>query len=245
MLKLEKNKHQLTVIIRDKERLYTRTFLKAFFLAASIHILLLTLFHVTPFKLPFGETTYPPVQVDADTFLKNTLASANMDYTPKINSNLPPMPTPLPKMPEHPLFLAWQHMEYLKESKSSGNPFSQIEKEIYHPNYTPIAKAQQSPINMIVSGNLGGRPLIENGLDREKISAIKSISMGEEKRAIFSVLVEGHSGKIFWQESKQLTSIAALDRLSENILRDCLFDKDPQAFVIEGEIELHFRGSIE
>jgi len=244
MLKLEKTSpdRQVSVILRDKENLFTHSFIVAFSWAAGFHLLLLILFQVTPIKLRFSETLFPPISVETDTVSNDAIVLAEMALVPLVASDLPPFTSSTPTLTEHPYYLSLHHIEYLKETPRTNNPFEQIEKEIYHPRFTPLAKGILPPISVIVSGQLAEHPLILDGLTNKTVPVVpnSSLSAGKELRVIYQVYVEGKSGDIFWYEPKQVTHIASLDRFAETVLHDMRFAEDKASFVTAGEVELHF-----
>lgn len=242
MLRLQKSSkdRQISIIMRDKSHLFTHSFLIAFTLAASFHLTFLVLFQITPFKPRFSEMPLSPVHVEADTAFKDTAVVADAERLRPITSGLPPSKPSTPHLPERPSFLTASHMEYIKEN-SRVNPFSQIEKGVYHPEFIPQNKPPANPIEIVISGMLADKKLIANGLNSQQLPGRAELTMpGFEWRAVYTVLLEGRSGRIFWYDSKQQTNVAVLDRLAEAILRSMRFAPERENFVIAGEVELHF-----
>ena len=58
-------------------------------------------------------------------------------------------------------------------------------------------------------------------------------------RVIYTVMVEGRTGKIFWFEPK-LAANALVAKFAEALLLDMKFAVDPKLIAVSGEIELHF-----
>ncbi len=239
MLKLQKasSDRQISIIIRDKEYFFTHSFLIAFALAAGFHLLFLLIFHIAPFKIRWSETLFPPVQVEAS-FNDAGVVIAVTPPLP-IASGLPPARPSLPILPEQPTLLALRPMEYLKENDKPHNPFSHIERNVYQPVFAPLHKPPLPPITLMISGPLSGKSLLADGLQDKRLPRI-NYAGNPELRTIYHVLVEEHSGRIFWHEPKELTNIAALDRFAEGLLQAIVFAPGKQAFVTDGEVELHF-----
>lgn len=245
MLKLEKASRdgQISIIIRDKERFFSRPIAVAFALAILYHLLFLIIFQVAPFKLRLNQTIFPPVLVEADS-IKETAIEVNVDRPKTIYSGLPPRPSSQPSLPDYPYFTAERPVEYIKENSSQINSFLRIEKEVYEPLFFPIEKSPLPPIHIVISGFLADKKLLSEGLKGKKLPAVKSTITQTELRNTYAVLVEGRTGRIFWYEPKQQTSITAIDSFAESILHDVQFTPSDEAFVTAGEIELHFNVGI-
>lgn len=243
MLKLEKGlrDRQISIIVRDRERFFSRPIALAFVLALVYHLILALIFQVTPVKIRFNQTVLPPVHVDADG-TKAAAALVNLNSPSKISTGLPERPITIPKIPEHPLFLVQRPIEYIKESSIHPNSFQRIEKEIYQPSYEPIQPHKLSPIHIVISGLLADKNLLSDGLRGKNLQ--DSCKSKTPIRSIYSVLIEERSGRIFWYEPIQQTNVTAIDRLAESILHDLQFSPDSKAFVTAGEIEFHFNSDM-
>jgi hypothetical protein len=239
MLKFDKiaRDRQVSVILREKDPAFTRSFAIAIGLAAGLHLLFLVIFPISPFKILLNQTVFPPVQVLADAVPKDAALLAQMDSPKPIASGLPDPKPSLPAFPDFPTFLTGQHVEYIKETKDGVNPFIHIESEIYTPAFSSLEKQSLPPLSIVISGFLSELTMIDNGLNGRTICPPSSY---ERQRAIFNVLVEGRTGRIFWYEPVQLTENAATDRFVETLLREMQFSAASGIFVTAGEIEFHF-----
>jgi len=249
MLKLEKASlhSEINVSLRDKDYFFSRSLIFSFAIAAGLHLLFLLIFQVSPFKIRWNETTiFPPIEVEADAAFQDLALLVEMDASPKLASGLPFYPASTPLLSMTPSFSAAQPIEYLYEQKSFDNPFVQIENNIYQPSFTPLAKTELPPLSLFISGPLASRDLIPEPLSNQMLKELKTIITNEsEIRVIYSVMVDGSSGQIFWYEPNELSNSTPLNRLAEIILKGLQFDKEKDTFVSSGEVELHFNlGSI-
>lgn len=238
MLKLQRNSREgtISVIIRDKEYLLTRPFLLALAIAIGIHLGLILLFHIAPFNIDFNERVLTPTQVQADNTGESIIIAELAPTAPSIRG-LPPVPSSYPSLSQPPKFLAYRPIAHRKIDNQANVAFTKIEQKIYVPEFIPtLHRALQSPFQIAVSGILGDYTLITDGMENQIIPKSKTGST----RIIYSVLVEGRTGKIFWFEPSQHAHEAAIDKFAEKILRKMKFASDPKAIAISGSIEMQF-----
>ncbi|HEV8051605.1 MAG TPA: hypothetical protein VGP47_03855 [Parachlamydiaceae bacterium] len=240
MLKLERASRNglINVLVRDKDNLFSQPFAVALGIAIAIHLGLVILFHVVPFKIGMSENVFPPTRVQADMSSKESVIA---HIAPAIQSirGLPALPENGPVPLRHPKYIAFRPAELSKATNSAALSFTQIEKAIYQPEFNPLANRQKKPLEIIISGILAEHELVTNGLDKKSIPANQNMKQ-ESRRLIYSVLVEGKTGKIFWYESKQSPHDASIDKFSEGVLQDMKFAIDPTMITMGGEIEMHF-----
>lgn len=236
MLKLEKtSRNGLKVVFRNKENRFTQPFAIAFGIAVGIHLGLVILFHVVPFKIGMNENVFPPTRVHADTALKE---SAIAQIAPAVQSirGLPPLPVSGPTVPPHPKFLAFRPVVFSSAENSATPSFAQIEKEVYQPEFNPLDNRPKKPFQIMISGVLAEHGLVSDGIDKKTIPALKKDSV----RIAYAVQVEGKTGRIFWYEPKQGVLDAAVTRFAEAVLQDMKFAMDPAMIAMGGEVEMHF-----
>lgn len=236
MLKLEKtSRNGLKVIVRDKENRFTQPFAIAFGIAVGIHLGLVILFHVVPFKIGMSENVFPPTRVHADTALKE---SAIAQIAPAVKSirGLPPLPVSEPVLASTPKFLAFRPVEFSSAKNLASTSFAQIEKEVYQPEFNPMENRPKKPFQIIVSGVLAEHGIVSDGMDKKTVPALKKDSV----RITYAVQVEGKTGRIFWYEPKQGVLDAAVTRFAEAVLQDMKFAMDPAMIAMGGEVEMHF-----
>lgn len=245
MLKLERVSHdnQISVTVRDRQQLFTRSFLIALSSALAIHLAVVILFHISPIKIRWNYPPPFPIIVEADlTFSKDSTILANANIDPKLQTSyIEPKPS-LPALPTFPAFLAVHDIEYINEKKRFINPFLEIEKEIYQPSMViPIPKIPRKTITLQISGPLAKRTVVNNNLnDRSLPSIPASLQLDKQLSTSYSVNVEEDTGRIFWYEQTQKTGCPVLDSFALSILRDLQFLIKPTNFVTSGEIEIHF-----
>lgn len=243
MLKLKRASREgmISVIMRDKEYLFTRPFALALTIAVSIHLTLILLFHVAPFKIGSNNTVFTPTNVEADAASTESVVA---DFKPTVQTirGLPAAPSSSPTLSLHPKFLTIRPVEYTKAESSTDQAFTQIEQKIYQPEFHPLIHSPQKPLEILVSGILGERELLSDGMDATNGKSIPKFftPKTDSKRVIYSVMVEGRTGKVFWFEPAQLTGDVAIDKYAENVLRDMKFAIDTKAIAVSGTIELQF-----
>lgn len=239
MLKLERTSREglINVTVRDKEFLFTQSFAFAFAIALAIHLGLMILFHVTPFKIGINETVLLPTNVEADPSFNESVV-AEVKPTIETISGLPFPPPSHPVVLQHPSFLNFHSIDYYTIESSTHLVFDQIEKEVYRPLFNPLAGAQKQPLEILISGHLAQQELLSTGMNHKEIPPLPVLER-DKRRLIFSVMVEGRTGRIFWIEQKQQTNNSLIDRFAKAILYDMRFAINPE-LVLSGEIELHF-----
>ena len=237
MLKLERASRQegsVHLIVRDKERLITKSLVISFLITLAIHLTLMLLFHVDLFKIESGLSVFPPIQVETHLSSKDSIIADTKQANQTIRG-LPPLPSSAPASFTRPSFLPVRPTESNTAIYGRKTTFSQIEKEVYEPQFNPTERPSKMPFKIIVSGILAEYPLISNGLHDKKLPSERI-----ETRIIYSVLVDRKSGKIFWMEQKQPVPYPQLKRFAESLLKDMKFDLKKQLTAVGGEIEFHF-----
>jgi len=243
MLKLQRTSREgiISVIFRDKELLFTRPFVVAFAIALGIHLGLFLIFQVTPFKIGLSDTIFPPTRVEVDTPSKESVLAHVIPTIPKIRG-LPSAPVSGPVLLEHPKFLHVRPVGYNKVSSIGANAFMHIKNEIYQPGFNPLVRLVKKPLEIVISGPLAERVLISDGIKVKSLNwlSLKNNSYGHGQRVVYSVMVEGATGKVFWYEPKQLTQEPSIDKFAETVLKDMQFAADVNAISMSGEVEMHF-----
>jgi hypothetical protein len=154
---------------------------------------------------------------------------------------LPVVPNSIPILPPYPKFLTVRPTEYTKAESSTDQAFSHIEQQIYQPEFYPLLPSQQKPLEIIISGILGEHKLLGglNGFESKPFPKFSNPKT-DNQRVVYSVMVEGQTGRIFWFEPAQLTYDTAVDKYTENVMRQMKFETDPKTIAINGTIEFHF-----
>lgn len=240
MLKLERVSHdyQTHVIVRDKNHFLTRSLLTALAIAVGIHLCIVILFHISPIKIRWTNTSFLPVQVEAEA-PKTSFVASSIGSNQHHRNTFPLRKTNSPAIPQIPLYLPNRQIDYVNSNNNISNPFSDIEKRLYQPSFASTAPSKSlNPVSLIVTGPLASKRIINNGLADLFSSPLPQVSI--EQRTIYSVLVNGRTGRVFWVEQKQKSEAKALERIAEKILKGLKFSEDSTSFAIPGEIELHF-----
>lgn len=234
MLKLEKvSSDGISIILRNKEHFLTKPLWIAFSVAFAIHALLFLLFHIAPLAYDTSQTIFPPIRAEAESGTKEFAFADIKSPVPAIRG-LPPPPTSHPYYPHTPQFLMTHPREHLTIRPSISPSFPQLEAALYEPSFQPFFKKKQKPFSLFVSGSLAELPLLTKNW-KEKIPPKTSTPTC----VIYSVMVEGKTGKIFWFEPPQQIHVAHA-QFAEEILREMRFDMDSPIAFISGQIELHF-----
>ena len=169
MLKLERTSREgmISVIVRDKESLFTQPVAFAFGIAFAIHLSLILLFHIAPFNIGMSGIIFPPVRVEADASLKESVVADVESNTPTIRG-LPTAPSSGPIPSQHPKFLTVRPIEYSKAENSTANAFTHIEEGIYQPEFHPLARLSKKPLEIVISGTLAEQILLSDGTHQLK-----------------------------------------------------------------------------
>lgn len=239
MLKLEKaSREQISITMRDKERLFTRPLAIAFAIALGYHLLFLILFHVVPLKLHVSQTIFPPVQVEIDGN-QEVAVLANIDSQQMYSSGLPERNPVLPALPSRPSYSEERFLEYFQEQARNWNPFQQLEQSVYQPEFMPLVHDVVPPIRILISGPLSEIELVDDGIDKV-FPTLRGNSQQNEWKVSYHVMVKEQTGRVFWFEPVIQTHIQAIDHFAEQVLRDLRFNPMKDAFVTAGDIELMF-----
>jgi len=246
MLKFKRASREgmVSVIIRDKEPLFTRPFAIAFIIALMIHLSLILLFHVAPFNIGLGTATFPPTRVEAEAPSKESVL-ANLTPAVLTIRGLPSLPLAAPIISEQPTFLAVRPAGYShamdfnsKQAVFKIMHVSESNQEIYQPSFNVLTPIIKKKLNIIISGILAEQMILSDGLTGKSVPEISSIR--DSERIVYAVMAEKMTGKIFWFEPKQSSRNALINQFAETLLRDMQFIIDDQADVMSGEIEFHF-----
>lgn len=242
MLRLERTAHhrQINIIVYDKEHFLNVSLLIAFAVATAIHLALFLVFQITPLTPRMNEQIYPPMIVDADPILISGAAVlATPNFMSSFKDNLPPSHPLKPIFPRTPVFVSIRHSDSIKQNNTAINPFLHLEKDVYEvPLFALKREIDKSGMAIIISGPLSTHQLIKNGLSTVPITFQNDHS--RQQRIVYSVVLDPPSGKIVWYSLKESSHSGLLDKLAEKILLDMQFARNNNAFIVNGEIELHF-----
>ncbi|NGX41812.1 MAG: hypothetical protein K940chlam7_00086 [Chlamydiae bacterium] len=247
MLKLEKksDNRPVNVKMRMNSRICTPTFLRALAIAVGIHLMGYLIFHVKPFNVGSFETIFPPVQVNIDMQqMLNGGVLANLEgegqSTAAILEPKSSVPTiPLLSTPEMKRELA-----YPREKTVKRNPFQHMEENLDYltlENLSPPQPKKGRRIKVSAFGNLSNKEIVAEGWEGKKLFRRHAFEeRNTQYLATYDVKVEDRTGKIFWHQQHEPLEKKKLNVLAEKVLENLLFDRDPNGFISEGQIEIVF-----
>lgn len=235
MLKLNKStsSRNIHISIREREGYFTQTFLIAFGIAIIFHLLFITIFHVAPFILRINQTVFPPTYIENVPF-QDAMTLANADHIEIISSHLPPPLQSVPQFPNSPSFSHCEQKKWNKKLTSEMPLFYNLEQQVYTPTFSPLATTP--PLFRIQStGILAENFRLKSGWEKNHPPLIR-----QESYAIYEIVVEANSGRIFWFEPQQLTHNPALDQFATTLLSELRFETDQSIPTASGNLEIHF-----
>ena len=235
MLRLEKtSKDEIHIRVRDREPVVKNTFLKALGIAFAFHGFALLLFHVTPFKISLCDFALPPVEVAVD--LKNILdGMVTADPQGELSQtrfSIEPPPS-IPAMPELLNAPLMRKLEYIRATSALSNPFTEVEKDIYQPDFAAARQSALPPVSLIITGGIAGMGLLHDGIEYWQVPK-------KEGRIVYSVQVQQETGQIFWFEPKEMVVDPELHLEAQKILSELKFKPRRKGVIADGEIEIHF-----
>jgi len=234
MLKLEKaSREGISIILRDKEHVFTKPLWIAFAIACTIHFALLLLFHITPISYETSQTVFPPIRAEAASEARESAVADIKPFTPTIRG----LPEPHPSRPQPsnmPQFLMIRPMEQIAAGSAIPVDSHQLETSLSQPSFHPLVKQIPDPFFIAISGCLAEYPFQISGFEeRVPPSTQAPICL------VYAVMVEKKTGKIFWFESAQHVNVT-LTKFAEEVLREMTFSLDSTLAVVSGQVELHF-----
>lgn len=234
MLKLKKHSAEgdFSIILRDKESLFTRPLIQAFLLAAALHLSFLLIFHIAPFKIRWNQMVFPPVEVEASIDSQDTSLVIEMTGPVKYASNLPVRPESFPaiSVSVYPL------IEKAKNEVLLATPFKLAMEETLSERVPP------PPFQVVLSGPLSEYFSVAPGSINEK-ELIDRVKIKDASRILYDIVVKNDTGAIFWYERKESSSSPALVKEAEEVLKSLRLDsaaKNRDQFVTTGTIEMQF-----
>lgn len=237
MLKLERvdNSRKISIRMRHKERFLNRIFLTALAAAAALHLLPLTLFTITPFRLGYVQRDLLPATVRADTGSNDALVNTSAheaDPSTKYLGLIPLPDSPLTK-PRHTLIVK-------PEIPSTKDLLEDVSDDIPTLSSTHLP-ATYPRLSINVSGPLAE----ENILLDDKLKAAmvpRSVELDGliQHKVVYNVRYEGEHGTLFWFDPLQLSSNKKINALAERLLTSLRFQNDRKNILLPGEIEMIF-----
>jgi len=235
MLKLEKTSDLsgLAIQMRERERFFEPRVLKAFLIALFLHTSGLLLFHAAPFDFS-SNYLFPPIQVQMDSPLQGVSVLAGP--TTEIDDFLPPPISFVPAMDQDFLPKNSVLAPYLE---FDPHAFNTIESHLWPKWEEPLLPLKEPWIKLSISGDLAHHPLITSNPLLEEVKVISPTF--KEAYAHFRVLLDAHSGELFWYERIDVADeMQAMNMLAESILTKLRFQPSSGQDIDFVEGELHF-----
>lgn len=243
MLRLEKKRHhEITVFLRDKERVFNRTFLYAFGIALGMHLFAVLIFHIHPF-ISLGDRILPPTMVEIDS---NGMEDLNSGALAVIEQEGGFKPYLLPRASDPKISMKMSpppvlQVEYVASKNVLSHSFSSIEEDwSYLVQSDASEQKRQEPIHVHISGKLADVPLVKNGSQEITTLQLDNLLPSESYLAVYEVQVDRKTGRIFWYTALHSDRLQTVDAWAERMLQQMVFQADPEAFVSKGEIEISF-----
>ncbi len=248
MLKLEKvaKTRELSVILRDKPALMSRSFLVALCYALFCHLFALLLFQISPFKISYEASIISPVLV-ASEFFSDPHQQISVHYDE--NSIVPDylivprmMPSKLPAVLRQSDLVS---KDIIKPEIASKSAFVALEDRIeIQPMINILSpKTKNSPFHAKASGIIAERDVIINQeQSRGKIERFAllnpSTKLNSSYNLTFSVMVEQSQGEIIWWEAQNENNDPKIYWLMISLLENLGFEKGSHQTIEKGKIEL-------
>jgi len=231
MLRLEKGRRSdpVAIRLRQKDRLFTRTFTVALAIAVTFHLSLFVLFKIQPFNMG-SSYRFPPVSVESA--LPNTSHIAL-----EINKNQDDEDVWLllrdnPVMPK-------QDAELFRDKESRDAlalPSSFIALEERYIGVPSTATAESTRrLQLFVSGPLSARELLSRVPESIIPTNGKKLTSLEAR---YQVQIDPETGSLFWYDKSVSTGQMEIDVQLEKILSTLRFSTEPLLEHLTGEI--HF-----
>ena len=189
--------------------------------ALVLHLGVLLLFHVSPFKLA-STFTFPPIQVQSEQSLQGISALISSEPYDQ-EDELPPPPFYF-----RPPALDWISVSTNPSITPSAslNPDAllRIEERTWPIWHEPLSLHLEEPLaRLAISGDLAERLLIDTDPLLSKMQPISSLP-SSYAHVTYEVQMDERTGKLFWYERTQSSGDSAIDRLTEKILLNIRFD---------------------
>lgn len=240
MLRLQRSSRDklISIFVRDKDKFFSKPLVIAFAIAFGFHLFLLLMFHVSPFILSSGDVIFPPATVVADAVIADQGAVAVIDSSSHWMRGLPRPPDSSPSIKGTPSYTISRPISKGGSLPSGDFLFTSLEQSLYVNEFNPLRNRESPPFALAISGVLASLPVKDGYPKPEGITG----TVEGETRAVFNVMVDGRTGKIFWYDFVEKSSKTRLDKFAENALAGMTFETNHSLGTLSGEIEFHFRG---
>lgn len=235
MLKLEKSLRStnITITLREKEKILNPLFLKALFCAILLHSTALLLFQVQPFALG-SNFIYPPVQVNSE---REPLLMAPSLFVGELEEiNFFPAPSKMAGIPPSHLLIPSSLLEQILDLDPIPFPSFEALEQRYWP-MSPSPPVEKPAIRVFISGELADHPIVNKDSRFEKTILLESGDI-EPYYVSYLVKAEEKSGAIFWYRRINASGSEEADAFTEKLLLDSKFQAPFSAPILSGW--LHF-----
>lgn len=244
MLRLEKiaKTLEISITLRERETVFSKTFLKALFIAIALHLMAGLMFHVRFIKISPSQTLFPPSFVEADLSLALDSGVTALVEEEEIQPKHFVEPKgSKPKIPRIPMNTVEQILELPSPKVSNHNLFAGLESDIHYVTFPLLSKISKSAphVKIYISGGLDPESLIQEGWEGLDLNPISTLS-SSYYRTLASVRLDCKEGTLYWFEFKTERTNKDLDNLSEEILKNINFKPQDHIAAAMGEIEIVF-----
>jgi hypothetical protein len=233
MLTLEKNAkgQDISLRLRDRERMVSRSFLIALAIAGALHLFGALIFHIQPFRIGHEMKIFPPAVVDSDISFEQLDGGivTDLEGNPKKQRYflMPPLAKPaLPEVPAPPRTILINETPFFADS---SNPFLSIESENRPSPFTEKSIQFLTPLQINLAGGLTELDLIT-----KLPPSIETDAAVNHYAARFNVRV--NRGEIFWIRPEGEFGNTALKEEAKEVLENLRFKSDPR--ILSGIVEI-------
>ncbi|MBA3237533.1 MAG: hypothetical protein H0T62_04185 [Parachlamydiaceae bacterium] len=242
MLKLEKiaKTRELSVLLRAKPTLLTSPFLFALSYAVFIHLAAIFIFQISPFKIGYQQSLFPPVSVATEIPVHEGVYASNNHFEEEepIAAYLiapSPLKPPLPSAQAIPIV---RNIEYIKQKSPLSNPFLSHEN-ILDDDVETFALASSSvyaPLTVQLSGAFADIPLEFGAMDQIHKAAHEHLY--RTYRFVYSAHLDQERGEFFCWDLKDGDKDTKAENYALDILKGLHFTPIPHAGPLSGEVSM-------
>lgn len=244
MLRIDKKskQHRPRLEVNTRKGRFNRSLQIAFGAALCLHGAALLIFQISPFKVRYSETIFPPIQVRVDNF--PAIDSGALADQEKENPFRFPIPSPLraePKIMEFMSTCKRGSEDLPRMVKMNSAPREDLCYDYYLERVIPIEGPSKLEAPMIVqtSGGLAETPFTLEGIDMEYLDSALGIGAEKEIKGIsYRVKIDHRTGKVFWYSKISGEARKRVLQLCEKILASLRFEKNQPSIFSEGEIDI-------
>jgi hypothetical protein len=245
MLKLQRKAYHkdIAIRLRDSDPVFTKNMLLGIFIAFFLHVtpFLTIKIDSTDEKMQF---TRQSITVEADVGAsakgQGVITTLQIDEHGFLPRYILEPEAAIPGLPDMPRVVVEHQLDNTRGSEVTGEVFTQVETVSYVTSLKRLAyEAVETPVRIRISGPLATRPASVKDF-RKLIQTAMEVMLDGEYRVTMNVRVNDKTGEVFWFAIKDSSTSEALDTLAVNMVRKLAFDKENEAFVTEGEIEVLF-----